>query len=184
MQLQNKQIKGIVHWLLSPFGGVGGGLILLFLVGITSCKKESKTTQVKGFVIDETTGVRLVGARVFLTKQNTDCFSCQGTTIAMEIADANGMYGFDFEHEQGFTYRLAANHTNYWDVVNGPNLTKGEKNTKIIGLTPKAYIRVFIKNVNPYDGDDKLGLAIVGGVCFLWDDGGYIYCKRSIRKSK
>jgi len=144
---------------------------IAFLVGITSCKKESKTTQVKGFVIDETTGVRLAGARVFLTKQNTDCFSCQGTSIAMEIADANGIYEFNFEHEKGFTYGLIANHTNYFDLLPGyVYITKGEQNTKIISLSPKAYIRVFIKNVNPYDGDDAIGYNTPGWGGILRND--------------
>jgi len=156
---------------------------IAFLIAITSCKKESKTTEVKATVIDETTGARLAGATVFLQRENPDCFSCQAGTISMFTADANGMVTFDFEHQREFIYSLTASHTgNYWDIFTRVTLTKGEKNTKTLPLTPKAYIRVFIKNVNPYDGDDKIGLNLGGGGGFLlWNDCRYIYCEGYFR---
>jgi hypothetical protein len=136
-------------------------LIVLLLVG---CSKESTTTQVKGFVADATNLNRLAGATVFLKKQNTSCFSCQGSTIDVTTADNNGNYSFDFEHEKGFTYSLTASHNNYWDILPGYfYIDKGEKNTKTLTMSPKAYLRVFIKNTSPYDGNDVIATGSFGG---------------------
>lgn len=143
-----------------------------FLVAITSCKKESKTTEVKGFVIDETTGVRLAGARVFLNRENPNCFSCQTSKVAEYTADANGNFGFKFEHNQDFLYSVTASHINYFESFSGGvGIESGEKNAAMLLLTPKAYIRVFIKNVNPFDGDDAIGYNTVGGGGILWYGG-------------
>ncbi len=135
-----------------------------FLVGIVGCKKESKTTKVSGTVMDATTAAFLPGAKVFLARENPSCFSCQTAKIAEYIADANGKFAFSFEHDQDFLYSVTASHTNYFDSFSGGvGLKSGEKNTAYLTLTPKAYIRVFIKNVNPFDGNDAIGYNTVGG---------------------
>ena len=146
-------------------------LALITLLLIVACSKESTNTQVKGFVADATNLNRLAGATVFLKKQKTSCFSCQGSTIDVTTADNNGNYSFDFEHEKGFTYSLTASHNNYWDILPGYfYIDKGEENTKILTMSPKAYLRVFIKNTSPYDGNDVIGYNTPGGGGILWND--------------
>ena len=150
-------------------------VLIAFLLAITSCKKESKTTEVTGFVADNTSLAAIPGAKVFLAREKPDCFSCQTAKIAEYTADANGKFAFSFEHDPDFLYSVTASQPNYWESFSGGvGLKSGEKNTAYLTLTPKAYIRVFIKNVNPYDGDDVIGtFSFGGGGLILWNDGGH-----------
>ncbi len=160
-------------------------VVSLFLIGLVGCSKESTETEVNGFVADATNFNRLAGATVYLKAVNDNCFSCQGNTIETTTTDANGNFGFNFTHDKSLTYNVVANYTNYYTSFNGGVLLKnGEKNTAILTLTPKAYLRVFIKNTSPYDGNDVIGYNTLGGGGFLWDDSRYICSQDCRRKSK
>ena len=131
----------------------------LFL-SVTGCKKDRLKTTVDGKVQDATTLAGIAGATAYLQKVNPDCFSCQGSKIASVTADADGKFQFDFTAEEGYRYSITAEAPKYFNnfYTGGLILDVGKKNHPLVGLQPEAYLKLHIKNTQPFDENDQVGI--------------------------
>ena len=131
----------------------------LFL-SVTGCKKDRLKITVDGKVQDATTFAGIAGATAYLQKVNPDCFSCQGAAIASTTADADGKFKFDFRAEEGYRYSITAEAPKYFNnfYTGGLILDVGKKNRPLVSLQPEAYLKLHIKNTQPFDINDIISI--------------------------
>ena len=115
---------------------------------------------VDGKVQDATTFAGIAGATAYLQKVNPDCFSCQGSKIASATADADGKFQFNFTAEEDYRYSITAEAPKYFNnfYTGGLILDVGKKNHPLVGLQPEAYLKLYIKNTSPFDGNDVISI--------------------------
>ena len=133
--------------------------ILLFV----GCRKISHNTDVSGSVNENGTYRSMADVTVYLLKQDGNCFSCVNPFRIVQTTntDENGRFSFDFKSEKGYTYTLAAKKNNYFDLVGGVIHIDKDKNNKGISITliPYAYLKLHIRNVNPFNGLDLFSIS-------------------------
>ena len=144
-------------------------LLAMFTATGISCKKNNGPRIVEGKVQNSTTSEGIAGATVYLMQRNPDCFSCQGTKIANTTADSEGNFHFEFTPEEGFRYSIGAEASKYFNnyYKGGESFDHYEKESLMtVGLDPEAWLKIHIKNTQPVDGTDHIGINLFlgGGV--------------------
>lgn len=161
MRPQNKQIKGIVHWLLSPFGGVGGGLILLFLIGTVGCKKD---TTADVFVYEKGTSKPMVEIPVNFGYTSSNGLFAGGVLEQQKNTDVTGKVSFKGkDKDKSYSVKVPDGADYFGDAT---SLKQGENNRVFLEASPFAYVRVHAKNVNPFDNNDRINIG-GGGIRFM-----------------
>jgi hypothetical protein len=135
------------------------------------CQKEDGTLamdiKVKGTVIDATTNLPIPFARVALMENDFSqgMFATTTTVKKVDTADAQGNFEFKHPRLPKCTYDLNARATNYIEKneeVEVKQPTLFTKKTQL-NLTPKAWIKVHVKQTSPYDPNNAYS-AVVDGV--------------------
>jgi hypothetical protein len=136
------------------------------------CQKEDGTLamdiKVKGTVIDATTNLPIPFARVALfDSDHSGGFLSTTTSIATkDTADAQGNFEFKHPRKARHSYNLNARATNYIEknedvLVQEPTLFT--KKTQL-NLTPKAWIKVHVKQTSPYDPNNGYEAVVDGSI--------------------
>ncbi|MEP7194957.1 MAG: hypothetical protein ABI851_00445 [Saprospiraceae bacterium] len=152
-------------------------LILLSIVLITACHNDDpilsdkvpygdgSRTKVDGRVFEFGSNKPLVNCMVVLKEEFHEPFSGGGIyyTIDTTYTDSIGYYVFDFKHmkkDQVYSYSYVVEAIQPLYFSGGNSMEEGfwNKNRDII-LDPYAWIKVHIKNVNPFDEKDYLWLG-------------------------
>ena len=117
----------------------------------------SGTTIIEGRVLEYGTNEPVENATVTLYERvSTGTFS--GTDLAVEtiITDASGRYSF--ESEGLGLVGVNATHDNYFEpnMITYDGIVYNDKNNVDIVIDPHAWLKLHIKNVNPFDENDLL----------------------------
>jgi hypothetical protein len=141
-------------------------LFLLFaILFLFSCKKrDCNRIYTKGSVYDETTHQPLGDATVYLLSQKTDCFTCQPGIITEFKTNEKGEFIIDYEGDSGFSYLMKATKEKYFESTSLATLNECSKNYKkdrsLLFITPEAYLKLLIKNTQPFDAGDYIHINI------------------------
>lgn len=153
---------------------------ITFLIGLTSCKKESKFTSADVFVYEKGTNKPMVGIPVNFGYATSGVFS--GWVVEQsKPTDVNGKVSFKAQKEDKSYSVGFPNGVDYFG--DGADLKQGESNRIFLEAGLFAYVRVHAKNVNPYDNNDWIDIAngyLGGGGYTLWCKCRYYCCKRAI----
>ncbi len=140
-------------------------LTALVIIGLTSCKKDrnlEKRTQtfIEGHIVNSITGDSIPGARVELWEDD------RGGSLIIEDydrklgetkTDEKGYFKIHFLCSNVKAYGIIPykeNYTNYNTVTN-VNCSRTSYQSGI-RLMPFSWLRIHIKNINPFDDNDSL----------------------------
>ncbi|MEP7194958.1 MAG: hypothetical protein ABI851_00450 [Saprospiraceae bacterium] len=126
---------------------------------------DGSRTKVDGRVFEYGSNKPLVYCMVILQEEFHEPFSGGGIyyTIDTTYTDSIGYYVFDFKHmkkDQVYSYSYVVEAIQPLYFSGGNSMEEGfwNKNRDII-LDPYAWIKVHIKNVNPFDENDKMATS-------------------------
>ena len=125
----------------------------------SSCEKEWGKTEITGTVQDNA-GKPVQGATVFLYEDDLNFDFDIGEIIETTETDAAGKYTFKFDAGRKNSYQVKAAKDRYSEGGN-TNVEKGDENILNITIIPEAYLKLRIKNVNPYDQYDRISISAV-----------------------
>jgi hypothetical protein len=100
-------------------------------------------------------------------------------TLGVDTTDAEGKYHFELtlDKQPDAIYLNVPQGYSPYDTERG-GIVKGEQHNVVHDLDPYAYTDVHIKNINPFNEDDKMdgyiGGSAVGGLGRNWDRRGII----------
>lgn len=142
------------------------GLVIASMFLVSGCEKYPENqAEVKGVVRDANTGNGIPNAKVALVSQDNG-YSIGGGFKVVEVytADANGAYSFSFTGNQSLNYYVSASTTMFREYI--PNsstlIVLGKKSTISVNLSPKAWLKLHIKNARPVDMNDLIFIGING----------------------
>jgi hypothetical protein len=114
-------------------------------------------TKISGIVRDAGKGTPIPDAKVILyIKEGIAFNSGPGFPIDTIISDANGYYEYVFNHELGYIYSVQAEKTGYWEVEPTSDFIEGKETEVNLHIYPLAWLKIHVKNVNPFDENDLL----------------------------
>jgi hypothetical protein len=136
-------------------------ILLVFLMVLSpfwNCSKPTRNvwqTVVNGKAVEYNTTVPVTNARVQLFAGSR--------TQSETVTDANGTFYFDFIATPGVVYSVFVTpdtmnpkkkyfQTRIW------NIAEGQMNTFNYPVTPYAYVKMHLKNVNPFDENDRISV--------------------------
>ena len=137
--------------------------LVLLTTSASQCKKDKTPeygpTYVEGVVRDKTTVEGVPYAAVYLQRDTIDWNWGGGgfQPVTSVAADSKGNFHIDYNKENGWSYSLFAERPQYYDSHSDPVWIKQQKGT-IILLQPEAYLKVYIKNTQPYDAMDYISV--------------------------
>lgn len=117
-------------------------------------------TKISGIVRDAGKGTPIPDAKVILyIKEGIAFNSGPGFPIDTIISDANGYYEYVFNHELGYIYSVQAEKTGYWEVEPTSDFIEGKETEVNLHIYPLAWLKIHVKNVNPFDENDNMQYA-------------------------
>ena len=138
-------------------------LTIVVILSVSSCDNGSDLlpyTIIEGKVLEYGTEEPIENAQVVLYEQTSSgTFSTSDLPIDTILTDATGSYSFQY-NGRGQT-GVKAFHDTYFPISRVPyeNIYYKQRNVENIILDPYALLELHIKNVNPFDGNDRIGLA-------------------------
>ena len=153
--------------------------LLLILIGLYSCRKYLlKRTTAKVYVTEKGSNKVVENASVALMEVDPGEFLGVPSYTLIEncMTDNNGYCEFEFKHDNSASYEVQAKHDSYY--VNREKrsykVEKGKNNEIDIPLQPEAWLKVYVKNVNPVGSGDRLYLGHFGASTESTGGGGSI----------
>ena len=143
-------------------------LILLLTGTFYACKKTwFGKTKAEITVTEKGSGALVANAKVRLVEYDAGSFMGLPATNLIETftTDENGCVEFEFDHDRDKSYRVFIEHDNYYKKNHNTNknhLKTGYKNEISFELQPEAWLKVYIRNVNPVDVYDKITVGNIG----------------------
>ncbi len=144
-------------------------LLTIFLLLLpVSCKKKKeddlfrKKTIVNGRVLDYYTGFPAEGVKIVLVEKEPVLYGHPYDYILTRkdsvYTDPVGFFTFSFRAKIGEKYSYYIFHPTEGDYFNGgeKNITKNKENSLNFSLKGKLGYQIHIKNINPYDTNDKI----------------------------
>lgn len=131
--------------------------IIVIFTFLASCRRSSDNlTEVNGHVYDRETLDSLPGAQVFIIKRSqvNGLVTQQGQTTA----SSEGKYSYSFDADNNYDYAVAASYGNYLVVEYNPVNSGWINNNVDIYLARPGYLALHIKNINPFDVNDKISI--------------------------
>ncbi|HBF87491.1 MAG TPA: hypothetical protein DDX39_02525 [Bacteroidales bacterium] len=134
-------------------------------------------------LLDISTKQPIVNADVYLlNRDNTSWSGPQNTSVVThKTTNASGQCTFVFTPDEYGWFEIAAEAEGYYendDFDNGTIQDIGKVNNMTLEMHPEAFLKVFIKNTNPYDVNDVIyldGGGIPSGGGILWNEYRYLY---------
>src|SRR5688572_710260 len=128
-------------------------LIALAVVIVASCQKdapvEEPETSLYAQVVEKGTEKGIPGATMGLVRHEGDAFGFKRVLVAETFTDSNGYFYFDLPQPFGLTVTAGQ-----WTYFPSGYVSIDEerfKKSKKIYLNPESYLKLHIKNINPYD---------------------------------
>ncbi len=112
----------------------------------------------KGSVLEKVTNKKIPFATIYLYEREIDLLgSSSRILIDTYQADKDGNFNFTFTDkvDYGYTIKVIADKY-YLSEEYTPNENKGVASNTTFYLDPYAWIKFHVKNVNPYDENDKI----------------------------
>lgn len=148
------------------------GVLLATFIGL-SCKKEKEKITINGTIYDPNLKTFLSNAHVTISASmiSSGFYNSNYTDIASTTTDANGAFSFDFEKQKSAGYRIYISKDNYFDNtidINDADIVPGTPYTPTYNLYPVGYIKLHVKNSNPFDTTDAIRYSYSSGylTCF------------------
>jgi hypothetical protein len=137
-------------------------LVTLLITGLSSCKKDVKHDQIQAgiFVKQYKTNTPIANAMVLITRGVPG--SGVGTQIVDTLyTDANGRAAYNEKVDENYMYYAEAYKEGYFSTHNNQaGVTPGKKDfTTTIFMYAHSWVKLHVKNVNPYDQFDKIHLS-------------------------
>ena len=133
-------------------------------------EKEQKTT-VDFRIVEYGTNQPIENARIILKQCESEFL---GGTFCIELdtvfTDAQGRFNMDIPNTP-HSYVLGISAENYFDYDDGYSIQDYQHNTGDLALYPHAWLKVHIKNVNPFDWFDEIELGWISGGFYLYGEG-------------
>jgi hypothetical protein len=154
-----------------PFGDLGAKfktmkkylfLLTLFSCLMASCVKDPPTTfeaTVKGRVLEVDSEVGIPNITVKLVEEDYALSgSSKRTTLQTVKTDAQGNYQFTYTRQKILNYDVVAVNSSpdYNEYTQAVLIPDGESNVVNIFLNPFGWVKVHVKNVNPFDERDEV----------------------------
>ncbi len=136
-------------------------LISYIIIGLSSCKKV-KNDQIQAgiYVKQYKTNTPLANAMILITRGVPG--SGVGTQVVDTLyTDANGRAANNNKVDENYMYYAEAYKEGYFDTRNSQvSVTPGKKNfTTTIYMYAHSWVKLHVKNVNPYDQFDLLRIS-------------------------
>ncbi|MGI8893607.1 MAG: hypothetical protein ACR2GN_09140, partial [Bacteroidia bacterium] len=136
-------------------------LISYIIIGLSSCKKV-KNDQIQAgiYVKQYKTNTPLANAMILITRGVPG--SGVGTQVVDTLyTDANGRAAYNKKVDENYMYYAEAYKEGYFDTRNSQvSVTPGKKNfTTTIYMYAHSWVKLHVKNVNPYDQFDLLRIS-------------------------
>jgi hypothetical protein len=156
-------------------------LIALIITGLASCKKV-KDNQIQAgiYVKQYKTNTPIANAMVLITRGVPG--SGVGTQIVDTLfTDANGRVAYNNQVDENYMYYAEAYKDGYFDTRNSQvDVRPGEKNfTTTIYMYAHSWVKLHVKNVNPYDQFDKIRISTFCynfGLYGMYIDTTFLFC--------
>lgn len=137
--------------------------LIVFQFLLSCKKKDCNKVLEKGSVYDETTNKPIADATVILIANKSGCFSCSGGFVTKTIkTDKNGDFLMEFEGSSDYYYTMKAIKEKYYDSVEGgarDECSPDKRKKKLLYINPEAYLKLHIKNTQPFDESDSFLLG-------------------------
>ncbi len=139
-------------------------LIIPLLLLLSQCRKDDKTTYIKtsGKVLEFGSNKPIKNAKVGIYEEGGEFLGSTWTKLVDTTrTDATGFYHFDIgDLDKGSSFFISAAADKYYTYdPNNYLVTKQEVLNNDIVLDPFAWIKVHVKNVNPFDDNDRIILG-------------------------
>jgi hypothetical protein len=140
-------------------------LLACFGLLMAQCHKDNTPqgpTIVEGKILEIDSDVPIANADVFLVEVDAtgSIFGpTKNTTIQKMVTDASGNYKFSFQWNKKFTYDVEAQAPTdkyYSDSQSAIFGSDEGKNVQNVYITPTAWLKLHVKNVNPFDSRDEV----------------------------
>jgi hypothetical protein len=104
----------------------------------------------------------LLKGQMFIFCITTSCLFCGYGNAGKSVkTDAAGKYKIDFEPDDSKSYAITAEFPQYFEGTKNEGVLKNKKNKDVnLELQPEAYLKLHIKNVNPFDESDSFLLGL------------------------
>ena len=141
-------------------------LFSVLLLSLGSCDDNTPEilphTIVKGRVLEYGTNEPVAGAKVNLLGGEWSLGGSFGSIQDTFVTDADGYYEFTFKPKEDYIYYLDAEKEQYWDFIPTLDFSDYKENNLDIVLDPEAYLELHVKNVNPFDNQDRIHSSFGG----------------------
>lgn len=140
-------------------------VVILFIAsGIPSCRKHKNTITINGHIYDPFSGSYVPSANITISSStlSSGFYNPNYTDIATTTSDANGAFTFEFDQEKSGGYRFYIFKDNYFDNtvdVAEENIQPENIYTPTFEIYPSAYIKLHVKNNDPYDANDFIAYS-------------------------
>ena len=160
-------------------------LLILIITALTSCKKDKdklsgNAIQAGIYVKQYKTETPIANAMILITRGAPHIGF--GTTILDTLyTDANGRVAYNKVVDQNYLYFAEAYKEGFFDTHNAQVLvTPGEKNfTTTIFMYAHSWVKLHVKNVNPYDQFDYITIQSFCNTFYLQGisiDSTFLWC--------
>ncbi len=143
---------------------------ILFVAILVCCKKnKDNTIFLEGKIYDPNQNVYVSNALVTISSSSiqSGIYNSNYQDIKTATTDASGFYSLEIPEEKVIDYRLFIRKDKYFEnTVNiSPDvLIPGETYTSDYNLYPEAYIKLEVKNNDPFDSLDFIAYSIKNAV--------------------
>ena len=135
-------------------------IALTIILTATTCKKEKNPhTTVNGTVTEYGSNKPIAGATVYIERADAGAVSAQAYSLFLTTkSDVDGKYSFSFDYEDAYQYEITAQDGGVHFQSEHHGIQKGENNINIIQYA-LGYLTLHVKNLNPYDANDHIGIG-------------------------
>ena len=126
--------------------------------------KDSRYTRIEGQVLEYGSNKPLAGAEIFLQESIYESWSGGGNYITIDTfySDNEGKYSIEFQHlpstdSYNVSYQVEAH--SFWYYPETKSMEIGYGHRRNIILDPYSWIKIHIKNMNPYNLSDKMATS-------------------------
>lgn len=139
-----------------------------FILVMDACRKDRNSITVRGTVFDPNTNANVEGALVVLSanKITSGTYSSGFEEIGRIQTAGDGNFEFNFEEEKAGSYRIYISKSGYFqhfEEISTEEINPETDYYSVFNFYPIGYIKLFVKNAIPFDGDDHISYSFTSG---------------------
>lgn len=143
-------------------------MILLMCIAGAGCEKKQNTISIRGNVFDPMQNIAVANALVTISssKITSGVYNSSYQDISITTTDASGNFSLDFTEEKSAGYRFYIRKEKYFDYtvdISANDITHEQTYTPNFNLYTVAYLKLEVKNTNPYDSADFISYRFTTG---------------------